>query len=272
MKILVSAYACEPGKGSEPAVGWNWTRELAREHEVWVLTRANNRAVMEAELARRPQPNIHPLFVDLPRWISFWKRGQRGVRAYYYLWQFAALRRARRAHAEVGFDLVHHLTFATAFAPALVGALPVPFLWGPVGGGVRVPWRQAGEWGVRGSLYEALRAWRRAVGRYADPLVRLTWRRARMILVQNPETLAFLPARHRGKAIVCPNAGIDPADIAPRRMRDPGRILAVTAGRLLHFKGVSIALKAIAEAGGQDPEEFRQRYGYLVGLAPEPAG
>ena len=24
MKVLLSAYACEPGKGSEPGVGWRW--------------------------------------------------------------------------------------------------------------------------------------------------------------------------------------------------------------------------------------------------------
>ncbi|HLE82176.1 MAG TPA: glycosyltransferase family 1 protein, partial [Dehalococcoidia bacterium] len=42
-KVLISAYACEPGKGSEPNVGWNVAREMARQHDVWVLTRANNR-------------------------------------------------------------------------------------------------------------------------------------------------------------------------------------------------------------------------------------
>ena len=29
MNILLSAYACEPHKGSEPAVGWNYGVELA---------------------------------------------------------------------------------------------------------------------------------------------------------------------------------------------------------------------------------------------------
>ena len=29
MKILISAYACEPGKGSEPGVGWRWVNGLA---------------------------------------------------------------------------------------------------------------------------------------------------------------------------------------------------------------------------------------------------
>ena len=38
MKVLVSACACEPGKCSEPGVGWNWVRQIARPHEVWELT------------------------------------------------------------------------------------------------------------------------------------------------------------------------------------------------------------------------------------------
>ncbi|NUQ42892.1 MAG: hypothetical protein HUU32_16005 [Calditrichaceae bacterium] len=29
-KILISAYACEPDKGSEPGVGWNRVRQIAR--------------------------------------------------------------------------------------------------------------------------------------------------------------------------------------------------------------------------------------------------
>ena len=39
MKVLISAYSCEPGRGSERGVGWNVAREVARRHEVWVLTR-----------------------------------------------------------------------------------------------------------------------------------------------------------------------------------------------------------------------------------------
>jgi hypothetical protein len=38
MKLLLSAYACEPSKGSEPGVGWNWATQAALDHEVWVLT------------------------------------------------------------------------------------------------------------------------------------------------------------------------------------------------------------------------------------------
>ena len=45
-KIFVSAYACEPGMGSEIGVGWHWVIELAKYHEVWVLTRESNRGTI----------------------------------------------------------------------------------------------------------------------------------------------------------------------------------------------------------------------------------
>ena len=90
MKVLMSAYACEPGKGSEPAVGWNWALQAARRHEVWVLTRGNNREAIEAELAESPVGNLHFVYHDLPRWASFWKRGGRGLHLYYLLWQLTA--------------------------------------------------------------------------------------------------------------------------------------------------------------------------------------
>ena len=38
LRVLLSAYACEPGKGSEAGNGWNWARELSRYEDVWVLT------------------------------------------------------------------------------------------------------------------------------------------------------------------------------------------------------------------------------------------
>ena len=40
MKILLSAYACEPNKGSEPNVGWNWALGLKKiGHEITVIKR-----------------------------------------------------------------------------------------------------------------------------------------------------------------------------------------------------------------------------------------
>src|SRR5215472_13472456 len=92
-RILFSAYACEPDKGSEPAVGWNWAVETARlGHEVWVLTRSNNRTAIEHHDLSRER-NLNFLYYDLPWWVRRLKRcfGDVGVVVYYWLWQWFAM-------------------------------------------------------------------------------------------------------------------------------------------------------------------------------------
>lgn len=37
LKILVSAYACSPVRGSEPGMGWGFIRALAKYHDLWVI-------------------------------------------------------------------------------------------------------------------------------------------------------------------------------------------------------------------------------------------
>ena len=107
VRILAIAYACEPGQGSEPGAGWIWSRMLARVGETWVITRRNNRSAIEEGL-RSLSLDVSPRFVyvDLPEWARFWKRGQRGIRLYYLLWQIAALRKAHQLLRQLDFDLL----------------------------------------------------------------------------------------------------------------------------------------------------------------------
>lgn len=248
MRVLISAYACEPGKGSEPGAGWAWAVAAARSHEVCVLTRANNRDAIEGELALRPVAGLRFVYVDLPAWARRWKRGQRGVRLYFVLWQLAAARAARRLHRRRRFDVVHHLTFANLWLPALVWLVPAPFVLGPVGGGVRVPLRHLPALGARGAAREAVLAGQRRLSSL-NPLVRLGWRRAAVILVQNDETRAALPRRARARAIVRPNACALDARPAFRSV-DRARPTLVYAGRLVAWKGVGLAIAALRRLPG----------------------
>src|SRR4029077_18913154 len=135
LKVLVSAYACEPGKGSEPGVGWNWVSQISKFHDVWVITRENNREQIEEGLGRFPIPGAHWCFWDFPPWACFWKRKRRGIHLYYYMWQFGAYWQARKLHHRVRFDLAHHVTLVIYWMPSFLSFLGIPFVWGPVGGG-----------------------------------------------------------------------------------------------------------------------------------------
>src|ERR1700756_411917 len=113
MKILLSAYACEPNKGSEPGVGWNWALALARRgYEVHVITRSNNRSPIE-QACTWPDPRLTFQYYDLPRWLRFWKHWPGGIYLYYLLWQIGAYQVANRLHAKERFDCVQHITFVS---------------------------------------------------------------------------------------------------------------------------------------------------------------
>ncbi|HEX7147470.1 MAG TPA: glycosyltransferase family 1 protein, partial [Actinomycetota bacterium] len=173
MRILAFAYACEPGRGSEPGAGWSWARMLAGLGETWVVTRANNREAIEAGLEGLPEADrLHFVYVDLPERARRWKKGRRGIHLYYLLWQAAALRAAREAHRRERFDLVWHLTLANVWFGSVAPLVGPPVVYGPVGGGARVPWRLLPTLGPRGMAIEAVRTSVDTVARYANPLAR----------------------------------------------------------------------------------------------------
>jgi len=45
MKILISAYACEPNSGSEHEVGWSWIKVLSKNknNKITVITRESKK-------------------------------------------------------------------------------------------------------------------------------------------------------------------------------------------------------------------------------------
>jgi glycosyltransferase involved in cell wall biosynthesis len=181
--------------------------------------------------------------VDLPPWARFWKRGRRGLHLYYLLWQLAALRKAKRLHAEFSFDLVWHLTMANVWFGSAASLLRIPFVYGPVGGGAKVSWKLLSVLGLRGAGYELLRSLAALWGRYINPLARISWRRAQLILVQNEETRLWLPKSHRHKAEMFVNIIFDSLP-PPRERRGNGKV-ALFAGNLFPFKGGTLALQTM---------------------------
>jgi len=138
VRLLVSAYACEPNKGSESGNGWNWAHGLAkRGHEVYLLTRPHGRDAINNELSARPMSTLHVTYVDVPRWSKRYFRGQSGVYAHYFLWQRTALDVAKRLQPHL--DLVHHVTWGSLHAGSHLWKLGLPFVFGPVGGGQVAP-------------------------------------------------------------------------------------------------------------------------------------
>jgi glycosyltransferase involved in cell wall biosynthesis len=240
---------------------------LATFADVWVITRENNRGAIEAVLPSLPErDSLHFVYVDLPRRARFWKRGQRGIRLYYMLWQVAALGRARALAADVHADLVWHLTLANVWLGSTAPLVGLPFVYGPVGGAVATPWRLMVGAPPRAIAFETGRVVARAIGRFLNPASRLAWSRADLILAQNEDTRRWLPRRHRSKTLVFPHVVLEgAATTLSSRLPSTART-AVFAGRLVFFKRVDLAIRALALVDdwrlivcGSGPEEERLR-------------
>lgn len=265
LKVLLSAYACEPDKGSEPGVGWNAARELTRHHDVWVLTCLCHRAAIEAELARSPIQGLHVVYYDLPHYMGFLKRWHTGVNVYYYLWQLGAYSVARKLHEEWDFDVAQHVTYVRYWMPSFLAFLSVPFVWGPVGGGESAPkafWR---TFGLRGMAYEAVRDIARWLGE-RDPLVRRTTRRAMLALATTEETARRIRRLGARRVELMGVSALGDEDLErltslPDPPTSPFRLLSI--GRLLHLKGLHLSLEAFARARLEGAEYW------IVGNGPE---
>jgi len=267
MKILLSAYACAPGQGSDPEIGWNWMRQLARNHEVWVVTRATKRLSIEQGLIGKPSLNAHFVYVDLPKPLRFWKNWPGAIYVYYYLWQGLAYFKARKLHRQVGFDLGQHVTFGMYWMPSFLCLLPVPFIWGPVGGGESTPPRFRSGLQLRGRIYELIRTLAQA-GSALDPFVRLTARRAKLALATTNETAVKLTALgcRRVQVTSCIALTSEDMCLIDSTQRRPGKVFRIlSAGRLLHWKGFHFAIEAVARI----PECVAYIEYWIFGTGPE---
>ena len=161
MKLLISAYACAPNRGSEHSCGWNWTSEVARlGHEATVLVSPAHRTAILA--ATQQQPALQGIRWVFPE-VAFWSL-QQGKEPSWdgpTICCGSAKRSVAQAlHCEQPFDLVHHLTWAGVRAPTFLGALGVPLIIGPVGGGETSPRRLRDRFSLRGHVLEGVRDFR----------------------------------------------------------------------------------------------------------------
>ena len=169
---------------------------------------------------------------------------------YYLPWQIAALKEARRLRRSMRFDVVWHLTWANAWYGTLAALAGRPFVYGPVGGCVGTVWRLLPQLGWSGATYEIARTLVHRVARYANPLARLSWRHADLILAQNAETRDWFPRKHRAKTRVFHNAVIREELIGIPGAPVSGAPSAIYAGRLEPFKGVFLCLHALTHLPG----------------------
>jgi len=245
---MLSAYACEPYRGSEPSVGWNWLLESCKtKNEVWVLTRRNNKDIIETYFQENEIPdNLTLIYYDLPKKLMFLKK-RFGIYLYYLLWQIGSYLSVRKLHKTTSFDKVHHVTFATIRQPSFMGLLGIPFIYGPAGGGESPPYHLIKKFPWRPKKSELIRNLANLFVKF-DPLMHITFFSANKIVVTSEQSKNIVPRFYRHKVVV--KLAIAQSNyVVPsvKLLTHEDTIKLLFIGRFEYWKGIHLCIKSLVE-------------------------
>lgn len=246
LKIFVSAYACEPGLGSEIGVGWHWILEMNKYFDLWVLTREKNRPTIESWLnVNKLNHEIHFIYYDTPYWMRWWKKGLRGVRIYYTLWQHLTNNIVKDIMVKENIKIYHLLTYGNSLWPASKFGQKQFFIWGPTGGVDSIPFDYFRHYSFKWKFIELLR--RTIVKSLPYNLGFITrCKNANLILCKSNSLLENIPSRYKEKAKLFTDVAVEIKDInkyhSTRSNDDLVKFLIV--GRLDGWRGFDILIEA----------------------------
>lgn len=261
MKVLVSAYACNPYQGSEPGVGWAAVKRISENHDVYLLTDSHNReGLKKAKKEGLIPPNLK---IRILRKNTKYSRNRLIARIQSWLWYVSynrlVLNKAIEWHQDVNFDLCHQVTIAAWRVPSPLWQLPIPFIWGPIGGAGHIPHKFRCILSPTARIFEFVRDIQTFMAKRSKRLS-LCIRESSCIFAANEETKNLLaPFRGNRPLIWLPIVSISDEKLAlfrrPEDAKPSGPILRLFAGgNIGGSKGVSLALQALAIAASNGVE------------------
>ena len=243
MNILLAAYACEPNNGSEPEVGWQMVLQIAKKmpnDNIYVITKKNNKEIIEKEDYPK---NMHFYYYELPKYLSFYKKGQRGVRTYYYLWMLAAALFMKKQN--ISFQIVQHITFVNDWLPSfwmLLKNKNTKFIWGPIGSHDPISSKFLN--GFKKKAIEKIRIFLQNFFRTIDPFFHLTKYKADCIIGINEEVRIKLNLNDSHNFIAEPAIAMKKSFVDSIHLdkKESKKYIILSVGRLMYIKNFRMTI------------------------------
>lgn len=254
-KIFVSAYACEPNQGSEIGVGWHWVLEMSKYFDLWVMTRESNRESIERWLAENNVDHL-PIFLyyDIPQKWRFWKRGLRGVRVYYIIWQHLTNGIVRECMKRNGVEIYHLLTYGNALWPASRYGQKQHFIWGPTSAGSYLKTDFTSHYGVKSRVKEFVQRIMARSLRFNRGF-QARCRDAKVIICKTEQMMGSISSKYRHKATLFTDVAIELIDTTNFKHRaEDGIIRYLAVGRLEAWRGFDLLIEAFSLVLKRSPQ------------------
>jgi glycosyltransferase involved in cell wall biosynthesis len=251
LSILMVAHGCDGTDVGESWSSFQWASRISDRHCVTLLTQRKR----DRKSCREQLPKVKVIeWDDLPilgkfeRFNSMLKPG--------YFSFFMRARRWIRASLNAGqhFDLAHQVSpIAPRYPSPLVGS-GIPFIIGPLAGGLRTPGPLAESCG-RLPWYTRLRNTDKARMQF-DPLLRDTYRNANRIIGVAPYVREMLPDVAEDRFLIASETGVKEIATLPKQIPTDSPIRLLFVGRIVRNKGVREAIKAFKQLKNKERYEF----------------
>jgi glycosyltransferase involved in cell wall biosynthesis len=236
-RLLFTAYACDPMRGSESGAGWGLLVAASRNaRHITLITRCNEAPHLEAETQKLNCP------IDIIRITTPFEEGS-NVYLKYVTWLIKTSLIVRKLSAN--HDIFHHATFASDWLPApmILGlSVGTKVVWGPVGGNTYPPLSITRQLPIKSQLKESVR---RLVTIPVRSLTRALLKdRVDAFISLNNDSIKSAP---KGSSVVVhPNCVIDYGSRSrgTRQVTNNHHKTLLFVGRILEWKGVFLALEA----------------------------
>jgi len=287
-KVLITAYAVNPYKGSEDGIAWNIIEQMSRHNQVIAITRKNNQAAIENYINtqnKKVESQLQFEYYDLPSWMRFWKKGGRGALLYHYIWHLTVVFFIWKK--QFAFDLAHHLNFNNDWTPSFLWLLGKPFIWGPIGHHPKIPTEYIRPYGKKAVLLEQIKWAVKKCFWTFDPFLKITKWKAQKIIALNTSVREVLNIKG-DKLIVVPAAGTErPMNSPQPALKKRGsqfrneisdnksenfnnKFTVLSIGRLVALKGFDITIDAFAKFYNTLPEaEKKNTQLVIIGKGPQ---
>lgn len=255
LKILINAYACSPGMGSEPGMAWNWVSNLAKFCELYIITEGEFREKIEEVVPTLEQgKNMHFYYNPVTDEIRkmCWNQGDWRFYKYYREWQWKTYLMAKEICSSEHIDVLHQLNMIGFREPGYLWKLSkesdVPFVWGPIGGLKQFPLAYLQGAGLKMKLFNRLKnilnVWQLKHEKRVDEALKT----ARLLISSIPDSYRAIKKYKGLESIVIPETGCFLSEDIPTDRFDEKELHVMWVGKFDFRKQLPLALRAIAIA------------------------
>ncbi len=255
LKVLINAYACSPGMGSEPGMAWNWVSNLAKFCELYIITEGEFREKIESVVPTLEQGrNLHFYYNPVSDKVRkmCWNQGDWRFYKYYRQWQWKTYLMAKDICSKEKIDVLHQLNMIGFREPGYLWKLSkesgVPFVWGPVGGMKQFPLAYLQGAGLRMNLFNRLKNFLNVWQLKHDKRVDEAFSTARIIVSSIPESYRAIKKYKGLESVIIPETGCFLSADIPTARFDEKDFHVMWVGKFDFRKQLSLALRAVAAA------------------------